>query len=48
MKTCQCGFELPADWPPAVIEYADEPGMFGVIGNAYLCAPCARAERVEP
>lgn len=45
---CCCGFRLPDDWPPAVLEYADEPGYFGVLGNLFLCAPCARAERIEP
>ena len=44
---CRCGFQLPADLPPAAIEYKDEPGFFGYIGNLYLCAPCARAERLE-
>jgi len=47
-KVCKCGFPLPADWPPAVIERGPEPGTFGVIGNLYLCAPCVRTERIEP
>lgn len=45
---CCCGFRLPDDWPPAVIESADKPGTFSVVVNAYLCAPCARAERIDP
>lgn len=45
---CRCGFRLPDDWPPAVIEHADKPGTYQVIWNLYLCTPCARAERIEP
>lgn len=44
---CRCGFQLPADHPPAVIEYKDAPGTFEVIWNVSMCDPCARAERIE-
>ena len=44
---CRCGFQLPADHPPAVIEDAYQPGHFAVVWNAFMCAPCARNERLE-
>lgn len=37
-----CGFRLPADWPPVVVETVD--GGMSVVGS--LCVPCARAGEV--
>lgn len=50
MRCETCGFDLPDDWPPTLVEVPVKPDLGGgfLSTKKVLCAPCARQVVTAP